>query len=150
MKLRIPPALVMLVFAGLMYLLAKFLPVGYFDFAGREWGYKILVGLAVLVFLASFFKFKIAKTTVDPINPEKASTLVTSGIYKFTRNPMYLGMLLLLLAFATRLGNAFNVLLAAGFVSYINKFQIKNEEAALTILFGKEYKVYCNKVRRWF
>lgn len=150
MKLRIPPALIMMIFGGFMYFLAKFLPFGYFDFYGREWGCKILVGLAVLLFLASFLKFINARTTVDPINTEKASSLVTTGIYGFTRNPMYLGMLLLLLAFGLHLGNAFNVLLAAGFVSYINKFQIKHEEAALDKLFGKEYQLYCKKVRRWF
>lgn len=150
MKFRLPPPLVMFVFGGFMYLLTKFLPVGYFDFYGRDLGYKILVGLAILVFLASFFKFRMAKTTVDPFSPQKASSLVTTGIYRFTRNPMYLGMLLLLLAFGLRLGNAFNVLLAAGFVSYINKFQIKHEEEALGKLFGREYQMYCKKVRRWF
>lgn len=97
--------------------------------------------------LVQFFK---SKTTVDPTTPSKASKLVTSGIYQFSRNPMYLGLLLILLAWGLWLGNAFNVLLAAGFVAYMNKFQILPEEEALMKLFHKEYKQYCTLVRRWF
>lgn len=63
---------------------------------------------------------------------------------------MYLALLLFLLAFGLWLGNAFNVLLAAGFISYMNRFQISHEEKALTKLFGKEFELYCKSVRRWF
>ena len=63
---------------------------------------------------------------------------------------MYLGMLLFLLAFGLKLGNAFNILIAAGFVSYMNRFQIKPEEEVLREMFGKEYNIYCKLTRRWF
>ena len=63
---------------------------------------------------------------------------------------MYLAMLLLLLALGLKFGNAFNVLLAAGFVSFMNRFQIIPEERMLLEKFGREFKDYCTKTRRWF
>ncbi len=148
--MKVPPALVMLVFGGLMYVLDKFLPIGEFEFFGKQELSKFLLGLGLLVILISVIQFLVKKTTTDPLNPNKASKLVTNGIYKFTRNPMYLGMLLFLLAFGLKLGNAFNTLIAAGFVSYMNRFQIKPEEEALQEKFGKEYTIYCKLTRRWF
>ncbi|WP_420602097.1 methyltransferase family protein [Flagellimonas sp.] len=148
--MKILPPFVMLIFAGLMYVLAKFLPVGDFDFFGRIELAIFLFSLALLVTLLALFQFARAKTTSNPFNLSKTSALVTNGIYKFTRNPMYLGLLLLLLAFGLKMGNAFNTLLAAGFVYYMNHFQIKKEEEALLGLFGKEYSAYCKATRRWF
>ena len=150
MKLKILPPLVMLVFGFLMYVLDRFLPVGEFDFFGRrEMGYGLLV-VGILIMMMALFQFKRAKTTTDPVHPEKANQLVVKGIFKYTRNPMYLAMLLFLIAFGLRLGNAFNTLLAAGFVYYMNHFQIRHEEAALTKKFGKAYLLYLKAVRRWF
>ena len=150
MKLKIIPPLVLLVFAGMMMVLAKFLPVGQFDFFGRQTlKYALWVlGLAILVTAA--IQFRLAHTTTNPLTPEKTSRLVISGIFGYTRNPMYLAMLLFLLGLGLQLGNAFNTLTAAGFVYYMNHFQIKAEEKALEQLFGKEYTLYCKAVRRWF
>lgn len=150
MKLKVPPAVVFLTFGLLMYVLARFLPVGYFDFFGRTYlmyGLFVIAGSIGFISLLQFFK---SKTTIDPTRPSKASKLVTSGIYQLSRNPMYLGLLLMLLAWGLWLGNAFNVLLAAGFVVYMNAFQIAPEEEALLKMFNKEYKQYCTLVRRWF
>lgn len=150
MKLRIPPPIVMLIFACLMYVLNRFLPFGNFEFFGRNELATLLISLAFIVMALAIFQFLKAKTTTNPINLTKTSSLVTSGIFKYTRNPMYLGMLLILLAFGLKLGNAFNTLLAAGFVYFMNHFQIENEEKALTELFNKEYTMYCKATRRWF
>jgi len=150
MELKLPPVVVLFIFALLMYLLDRFLPFGEFEFFGRYYLSAGLIILAVLIGFISLGQFFRTKTTVDPTKPNKASALVTSGIFAFSRNPMYLSMLLLLLAFGLRLGNAFNVLIAAGFVSYMNRFQIAPEEKALTKLFGKEFLLYCKNVRRWF
>lgn len=150
MKLRIPPPLVMLIFACLMYVLNRFLPFGTFDFFGRKELAIFLISLAFIVMALAIFQFLRAKTTTNPIILTKTSSLVTTGIFKYTRNPMYLGMLLILLAFGLKLGNAFNTLLAAGFVYFMNHFQIENEEKALTELFNKEYTMYCKATRRWF
>jgi len=98
----------------------------------------------------SLVKFLRARTTVDPTLRSVSSTLVTTGIYAYSRNPMYLAMLLLLLAWGLWLGNAFNTLLAALFVGYMNRFQIRQEEAVLLRLFGQDFQKYCTKVRRWF
>jgi len=148
--MKVPPAVMMLVFGGLMYVLDRFLPVGEFHFFGRQELAVFLSGLGIMVILISVIQFFAQKTTVDPSNPSKTRKLVTNGIYNYTRNPMYLGMLLFLLAFGLKLGNAFNTLVAAGFVSYINHFQIKPEEEALSKMFGKEYSIYCKLTRRWF
>ncbi|WP_276167172.1 methyltransferase family protein [Zobellia alginiliquefaciens] len=150
MGLRIPPAIVFVIFAGLMYLLATFSPVGYFDFFGRIYLTGALLVFAAIIAVAALFQFFRLRTTIDPTHPSKASKLVENGIFAFSRNPMYLALLVLLLAWGIWLGNAFNTLLAAGFVGYMNRFQIIPEELALLKLFGKRYKQYCLNVRRWF
>jgi protein-S-isoprenylcysteine O-methyltransferase Ste14 len=150
MALKIPPFLVCLFFGGLMYLLSTFLPVGYFDFFGRVVLIKSLIVLGIITCLLAIFQFYRKKTTIDPSEPSKASVLVTGGIYNYTRNPMYLSMLLFLLAWGLWLGNAFNILFAAGYVAYMNRFQIMPEERALKMRFGKAYDRYLVLVRRWF
>lgn len=150
MKLKVPPVLVLFVFGALMYLLSRFLSVGYFEFFGSQYLMYILLVISACIGLISLAQFFRSKTTVDPTAPEKTTNLVTSGVYKFSRNPMYLGMLLILLAFGLWLGNAFNMLIVAGFVGYMNKFQIALEEEALNKIFGSAYKQYCTLTRRWF
>ena len=150
MRLKIPPLIITLIFGLFMYLLATYLPVGYFDFFGRNYLMYLLLFLALLIGAVSLFQFFGSKTSIDPRSPSKVSTLVTGGLYQYSRNPMYLALLLLLLGWGLYLGNAFNTLLAAGFVYYMNTFQIIPEEEVLTNMFGKEYQKYCVIVRRWF
>ena len=150
MRLKIPPLIITLIFGLFMYLLATYLPVGYFDFFGRNYLMYLLLFLALLIGTVSLFQFFSSKTSIDPRSPSKVSTLVTGGLYQYSRNPMYLALLLLLLGWGLYLGNAFNTLLAAGFVYYMNTFQIIPEEEVLTNMFGKEYQKYCVIVRRWF
>ncbi|WP_036155002.1 methyltransferase family protein [Maribacter forsetii] len=150
MELKVPPALVFLCFGLMMYLLSEFLPIGYFDFFGKLLLTKILIGLGLVIALFALFQFRKARTTVDPTMPDKASNLVVGGIFKFSRNPMYLALLLLLLALGVFLGNAFNTLIAAGFVGYMNRFQIIPEEKILLNKFGRSFKDYCILTRRWF
>ncbi len=150
MELKLPPALVFLFFGFAMYLVAKFLPFGFFDFFGRSILFKVLTGLAILILILALVQFYRLKTTIDPAKPDKVSNLVTNGVYKFSRNPMYLAMLLLLLALGVTLGNAFNTLVAAGFVAYMNRFQIVPEERILLNKFGRSFKEYCTLTRRWF
>lgn len=150
MKFKVVPILVFSFFALTMYMLARYLPFGQFEFTGRTILMYFLSGLAVVITFWSLILFKINNTTVDPLNPNKTTHLVTNGIYGFSRNPMYLAMLLLLLALGLFLGNAFNTLLAAAFVMVMNKTQIVPEEAVLGEKFGQEYKLYLKAVRRWF
>ncbi|XHP72323.1 hypothetical protein KCTC52924_00044 [Arenibacter antarcticus] len=145
-----PPLIVAFLFAGLMFVLAKYLPVGNFDFFGRSYLMLTLCLLALFIGLISLVQFYRSRTTINPSAPSKVSKLVTGGLYKYSRNPMYLALLLLLLAWGLHLGNAFNTLLAAGFVYYMNIFQIIPEEEVLFQKFTKEYQKYCVLVRRWF
>ncbi len=150
MELKLPPVIVFFCFALIMYVLDTVLPFGFFDFFGRLVLVKILIGLAVIVSLISLGQFYFKKTTVDPTKPEKASSLVTNGVFSVSRNPMYFAMLLLLLALGLVLSNAFNTMVAAGFVGYMNKFQIISEERMLLEKFGKQFKDYMSRTRRWF
>lgn len=150
MELKVPPAVVFIVFGGLMWVLAEYLPFGDFDFFGRIWLAGILLLLAFLVAGIALIQFFLSRTSIDPLHPAKSSKLVTSGVYQISRNPMYLALLLILLALGLWLGNAFNTLTAAGFVYYMNAFQIRPEEQHLLQIFGSTYKQYCSMVRRWF
>lgn len=150
MTIKLPPLVVLTLFGGLMYLLDRFLPVGEFDFFGRTFLAWFLLGLGTVLILVALVQFKRSGATTDPMDLEKSNTLVTGGVYKYSRNPMYLGMLLLLLAFGLYLGNAFNTLLAALFVSFMNRFQIKREEERLLKKFSGDYPGYLRATRRWF
>jgi protein-S-isoprenylcysteine O-methyltransferase Ste14 len=86
---------------------------------------------------------------VDPFHPEEASMLVTNGVFRYSRNPMYVSLLCVLIGWAIWLGSMLNLFLIAGFVSYITIFQIKPEEEVLKTLFGEAYEQYCSNVRRW-
>lgn len=107
----------------------------------------ILMGLIILASAAIGFKRE--KTTINPFQPEKASSLVVDGVYTYTRNPMYLGMAVILLGVHMGLGFSPNILLVIIFVLYISQFQIKHEERALIDLFGADYENYMKRVRRW-
>lgn len=103
----------------------------------------------VCVALLGVASFRRARTTVNPLKPEKASALVMSGIYRYTRNPMYLGLLLALLGWAFFLSNALAFLSLPAFILYMNRFQIAPEERVLAARFGQEFAAYLSKVRRW-
>lgn len=104
-------------------------------------------GMGVAV--AGVISFGRARTTVNPHKPGNASTLVTSGIYRWTRNPMYLGMLLVLSGWALQWGGVLPILVTTLFVPYMNRFQIIPEERSMRELFGEEFDRYAVRVRRW-
>jgi len=106
-----------------------------------------VVGLAVI--LAGVISFRRAKTTVNPLKPETATALVTGGVYRYTRNPMYLGMLIVLLAWAVYLSAPASLLVVVVFWLYIDRLQIRPEEEALVRLFGSTFTDYMSRVRRW-
>src|SRR5690606_41638423 len=108
MTIKLPPLVVLLVFGGLMYLLDLFLPVGEFDFFGRTWLALFLLGLGILTILISVIQFRAADTSTNPLDLEKTVSLVSGGIYKYSRNPMYLVMLLLVLSFGLHLEKPFS------------------------------------------
>ncbi|AAY91672.1 isoprenylcysteine carboxylmethyltransferase family protein [Pseudomonas protegens] len=146
---RIPPPLVAVLFAVLMGLLARGLP-GLDPGLGTRLLLALPLVMAGLLFvLAGGLAFRRAKTTVNPLKPASASALVTSGIYQYTRNPMYVGFALWLLAWGLYLASPLVLLGVLGFVLYMNRFQIYPEERALGQLFGADFAAYRQRVRRW-
>lgn len=142
---RIPPPLVAFITAVLMWLAVRpIAPLG-----NRLWLALLVALCGVAVCLAGVASFRRARTTVNPLKPESASALVVSGIYRHTRNPMYLGFAIVLLGWCVFLGSALAVLGVAAFVLYIGRFQIRPEERALRELFGAEFDAFCTRVRRW-
>jgi protein-S-isoprenylcysteine O-methyltransferase Ste14 len=97
----------------------------------------------------AFFQFWRARTTINPHRPQSASTLVTSGVYAWTRNPMYLGLAVLLLGWGIHLGTLTPLVLAPLFIPFICRVQILAEEQALQARFGEDYARYCRRVNRW-
>ncbi len=106
-----------------------------------------ILGIVLVVF--SMLAFRRASTTVDPFHPEEASHLIVDGVFSYSRNPMYLSLLLVLISWAIWLGSVYNVAWLALFIYYISVFQIKPEEEAMRSLFGEPYNHYCSTVRRW-
>ncbi|MGE3844318.1 MAG: isoprenylcysteine carboxylmethyltransferase family protein [Vicinamibacterales bacterium] len=148
LELKVPPPVVALCLALL---------IGWAPSLGRpEVSLQVRVGLALVLVLiglaigiSGIVAFRRARTTISPVNAGAASSLVTSGVYRFTRNPTYLGMLLMLLGWAAFLFKPVAVLFVATFALYINRFQIKPEEQVLSSLFGAAYIAYTARVRRW-
>ncbi|MEW5007755.1 MAG: isoprenylcysteine carboxylmethyltransferase family protein [Cycloclasticus sp.] len=150
LELKIPPPVAALVMAGLMYV-SKGL---YQDVFGFELEYKWLMAamisvLALLLDFAALWVFVRAKTTVNPIKASNVSALVTSGIYRYSRNPMYVGNFLFLFAWLIFLSSALNAIFLVFYVLYTNKFQISPEERILRERFGDDYRAFCLRVRRW-
>lgn len=149
LELKIPPALLMLIFMLMMWALDRLLPQFKQGWVWHEWAYSGVFLVAIVLIAAGAFSFRKARTTVDPTRPENTSSVVTTGIYQLSRNPMYLGFLLILVAFMFKLSNPITLLFLPVFVVYMNRYQIKPEERALNKLFGEEYNHYCRNVRRW-
>ncbi len=149
LELRIPPAVVALVAAIGMWLLSGLVSFLTFDLPARALLASLLVIAGGIAGFVGIFSFRVAHTTVDPRVPGAARVLVTAGIYRFTRNPMYVGIFLILLAWLVFLGNLLSIVMLPVFVLYMNRFQIVPEERALTEKFGDEYLRYQQDVRRW-
>ncbi len=114
-----------------------------------RWSSLIFITAGLTLDFTSLFLFLRAKTTAHPFRENKAAALVTTGFYRYTRNPMYLGLLLLLIGWAIRMGSATPFLLLPLFVMVITSKQIIREEKALSKLFGEDYLIYKSRVRRW-
>lgn len=144
---RIPPPVVTLVFGLLIYCSADLLPSLIFELQNALALLFAIAGLGVMtVAVVSFIQLK---TTVNPLQPKSATALVTGGVFRFSRNPMYLGMLLLIISVSIYTGAVASVILLPSFVVYIRVFQILPEEQAMRELFPDAYQAYCKQVRRW-
>ena len=149
LEAKIPPLIILVFVAALMWLGTRAAPAAAFHMPTRRLTALCLTTLGLGIALAGVASFRRARTTVSPLKPETASTLVTSGVYRLTRNPMYLGVLVIVVGWAVFLANAVAFLLAPVFVLYMNRFQIGPEEKALAARFGSEFSAYQRRVRRW-
>ena len=145
----IPPLAVGLVAAFLIWLTALEAPAFRLVFPGHLAVAAALALLGGFISISGVISFRRARTTVNPMRPNSASALVVSGMYRFTRNPMYLGFLLVLLGWVAVCSNALTLGWIVAFVAYMNRFQILPEERALAALFGPDFFSYKTKVRRW-
>lgn len=149
LDLKIPPLLLWLVFAGAMLGVAYLVPTVSLSVPGSSAIALALVALGAALVLAGVIAFRHKRTTVNPLTPSASSSVVTGGVYRISRNPMYLGFLFALAGWAVYLSNAGAVLLLPAFIAYMTRYQIKPEERALLEKFGLEFEQYMSRVRRW-
>ena len=149
LELKIPPVLITSLFALLMWLVSRLTPAIPFSPELRITFLLFFFGLGACVGLVAVAAFRKEHTTVNPLTPESISSLVVSGIFRRTRNPMYLALLFALTGWGLYLANLLSLLLTIGFIFYMNRFQIQPEERALEEIFGAKFSDYKNQVRRW-
>ena len=149
LELKIPPLILVMLCMLLMWGISRLSA----EFDANIPGALVLAALlaagGVFIAVAGVISFRQASTSVDPTAPERTTSIVSSGIYRSSRNPMYLGFALCLTAWAVWLENPPAFLVLPGFVLYMNLFQIRPEERLLSEKFGSEYTRYCQSVRRW-
>ena len=149
LELKVPPPAVALLIGIAMWFVARYGVVLDLPFAIRLTVFLAIAGIGGAIALAGDLAFKRAKTTLNPFRPQNTTALVTSGIYRYTRNPMYLGMTLVLLGWTAFLCSAWALPGAIAFVLYLNRFQIAPEERILSAKFGAAYAEYMAKTGRW-
>ena len=146
---RIPPPLVALVFGLAMWGIASTAPTVPAGDSSQLIAASAITLIGAFFCIAGVVSFRLAKTTVNPLKPDKATSLVSTGIYQVSRNPMYVGFALFLLAWAVYLASLWALIGVPGFVLYMNRFQSAPEERALLSLFGGEFEEYRLRVKRW-
>ncbi len=149
LELKVPPVLLFALVAAAMYGLAWVLPAWTVALPGRAVAAFVLAAIGIAIALAGVAAFRRSRTTVHPQHPEKTSVVVSHGVYRWTRNPMYLGLLLALLGWAVFLANAAALAGPPLFVAWMNRFQIGPEERILAAKFGQDFAQYMRTVRRW-
>ena len=149
LELKLPPVALDLLVMISMWWLSHYGWLLSLEETLRHWIFALVTLSAAFIVISGVLTFYLAKTTVNPTTPERASVLVTSGIYQYTRNPMYLGMAVFLAGWAVLLNSLTALFILPFFILYMTRFQIIPEERILNQLFGTEYQSYSSKVRRW-
>lgn len=149
LKLKIPPAVVTIIFAFVMWIMDNYIHFNGTDFRGPLWLAVSFFAAGVIIGLVGLVQFYRKSTSINPHKPDSASSLVDSGIYRFSRNPMYVALLMILISYGIYLGDILAILISPLFVLYMNYFQIIPEEKVLQQKFGEEFEKYRSKVRRW-
>lgn len=149
LETRVPPPVLALIIAIVIWGLSRIVPDPALPAAVSAWASAGLFLLAVVFGFPAIAAFVRAGTTIDPVRIDRASVLVTGGLYRITRNPMYVGLTLLLAAWAAFLGPLGGFAGVIGFALWIDRLQIRAEERLLTTKFGADYAAYRSRVRRW-
>jgi protein-S-isoprenylcysteine O-methyltransferase Ste14 len=149
LELKIIPPVQLIISGGLMLALSTYLPQYHFNLPASLPIIIILILAASLIGILALVDFRKHNTTFHPHTPEKTRTVVDSGVFAYTRNPMYISLTLTLLAFGVYVQNTSSFVIIPLFIWYITKFQIIPEERMLDKLFPNDYQAYCQKVRRW-
>ncbi|MBP2280806.1 protein-S-isoprenylcysteine O-methyltransferase Ste14 [Psychrobacter sp. PL15] len=149
LELKVPPPLQALIIGAVMYGVSRMFPALQFSLVGSAWLGAILTIIGLGISIMGVTEFKKAQTTINPHVPHNSTSLVTNGIYRYTRNPMYLGLVLVLSGWGLYLSNLLAFALIPIFIIYISHFQIQPEERIMAKKFGNKYQVYLAKVRRW-
>ena len=144
---KIPPPILVLILVSSNYYSSK--KIDLIHLPNQDLISIIIFLFGILILINPIFKFIKSKTTIDPIKFKKVNKLITTGIYKYSRNPMYLGLLMIVTSTSLFYLNIFSITTPFLFYFWINRFQIKREEVFLTEKFGKEYSLYKAKTRRW-
>jgi|TARA_B100002051_G_C16675029_1_gene606609 protein-S-isoprenylcysteine O-methyltransferase Ste14 len=147
MNNRIPPPIVTFI-CGISIYFSKSFFNQFLNFSNNAISLFLLI-CGLIVFISAVRSFREQKTTVNPLKPKQASSLVTSGIFRFSRNPMYLGMLIILLSISFKFNLLGGIIISLLFFIFITKFQIYPEEEAMNELFGDKFTQYSNTTRRW-
>ncbi len=148
-EFKIPPIIIIVLIGVIMWFVAALVPQLVLTIPGRVIMATVAGFAGIALILAGAIAFRVAGTTINPMQPSKTSSIVTRGVYKISRNPMYVGFLLILLSWALLLANIVSFAGLPVFVWYMNRFQIIPEEQALIAKFGVEYVAYAKSVRRW-
>lgn len=146
---KIPPPIIALACAGLAWAVAQAVPSWVCPIPSRRVWVALLVSAGLALDVWGLVAFRKAKTTINPLSPQRSSAIVCSGPYAYTRNPMYVGMALVLLGWCVYLAHPLSLLAVALFAAYITRFQIVPEERLLLARFGEPYAQYLHAVRRW-
>jgi protein-S-isoprenylcysteine O-methyltransferase Ste14 len=149
LKHKIPPPIVAGLIAAAMWAVSSLQPALPFAPLFRQVAASVLAVAGICFDSLGLLAFLKSRTTINPLSPHKASAFVTGGIYRITRNPMYVGLVLLLGAWAVHLCATWPFIGPVLFVAYINRYQIEPEERALASIFGEAYSAYAAQVRRW-
>ena len=149
LELKIPPPAVAVLIAAAMWLLARLPPALALPQSLRTFAALPVAVAGIGLTFAGVMSFRQARTTMNPMQPQAAAALVRSGVYRVSRNPMYLGLLLVLLAWTAFLSTLWAALGPLAYVLYINRFQIAPEERILSAKFGASYSEYKASVRQW-
>lgn len=149
LELKIPPAVVTLIVAAAMWWIDQNITHDWVTFGTHFWFSMIFLGIGGVLGLLGLVEFYRQSTSINPHQPYHASRLVTNGIYNISRNPMYLGLLMILIGYGFYLGNILVLFMIPLFVRYMNRYQIIPEEKVMQEKFGKEFNKYKSEVRRW-